>query len=104
MLILFLNSVMVSWLTILAISCGMGLLLARVIGSRLRLRTLVVLSVVNLAGISTVVLMLLKPMHSEAEVYAYAEIGAVLIIILLCLLPSTVFFWFARFIKKRPVP
>jgi hypothetical protein len=104
MLLMFLNAVMVTWLFILAVSSSMGLLLAKTIGSRLRLRTLVVLTVVNLVGISAVVFMLLMPMHSEAQVYATAEIAAVLIIVLLCILPSTIFFWFVRFMKKPQVP
>jgi len=64
----------------------------------------VVLSVFNLVGISIVVFMLLMPMHSEAQVYATAEVAAVLVIVLLCMLPSTIFFWFVRFMKKREIP
>ena len=95
---------MVSWLFILSVSTGIGLLLSKLIGSRLPLRILVVLSVFNLVGISIVVFMLLMPMHSEAQVYATAEVAAVLIIVLLCMLPSTIFFWFVRFMKKREIP
>ena len=104
MLLMFLNSVMMSWLFVLVVSSGIGLLITRKIGSRLPLRILVVLSVFNLAGISAVAFMLLMPMHSEAQVYATAEIAAVLITVLLCMLPSTVLFWFVRLMKKRELP
>jgi hypothetical protein len=78
-------------------------LLSRLIGSRLPLRILVVLSVFNLVGISAVGFMLLMPIHSEAQVYATAGVAAVLIIVLLCILPSTIFFWVVRFMKKREI-
>jgi len=95
---------MVSWLLILAVSTGIGLLLAKTIGSHLRQWTLLVLSILNLTGISAVLLMLIMPVHSEAQVYTYAEIAPVLIIILLCLVPSTVFFWVVRLTKNRQIP
>ena len=98
---MFLNSVMMSWLFILGVSSVIGLLIASLIGSRLPLGVLIALSVFNLAGISALMLMLLMPMHSEGQVYAVAEINAVLIIVLLCMLPSTVFFWFVRLKKRR---
>jgi len=99
--LLLLNSVIVSWLTILAVSSLIGLLLANTIGSRVGLRTLLALSVVNFVGITAVIIIFIMPMRSEAQVYAYAEFGAVLIIVLLCLLPSTLFFWLVRLMKKR---
>ena len=93
-----------SWLFVLVVSSGIGVLVTRKIASRLPLRFLVALSVFNLAGISVVVFMLWMPMHSEAQVYAAAEVAAVLIIVLLCILPSTVFCWFVRLMKRRELP
>ena len=104
MLLVFLDSVMMSWLFILVVSSGIGLLITKMIGSHLPLRILVVLSVFNLAGIGALVFMLLMPMHSEAQVYGTAEIAAVLIMVLLCILPSTVLFWFVRLMKRRELP
>ena len=91
------------WLLILAVSSSIGLLLAKVIGTRLPLRILIVLSVINLALISALAFILLIPTHFEAQVYAVAEIAAIFVIAVQCILPSTIFFWLVRFMKKREI-
>jgi hypothetical protein len=62
----------------------------------LSMRSLVILSILNLITLVAIVSLFAWPWKSPVAVYTIGPIVVALMIVLLCLLPSTLLFWFVR--------
>ena len=96
MFALLLISVVQIWLVLLAFSIIVGSLLAIKIGRSFGLRPLLAITIIDLLGIIGVTTMLVMPARSEGEVYFYAQLIAPVLIVLIFLIPFTIFVWLLR--------
>ncbi len=96
------------YLTVLVVSISLLVVLAKGAGARFPLHLLVVLTVINLAGLGALAYLLLTPektgismQEHEARVYAFLEAALQLGLVLLLLLPPMLALWFVRLRAKR---
>jgi|SRR5215813_4698239 len=101
MSLLALNSVTVSWLILFIASLCVGILLARRFGRTVQIRSLVILTLVNIGLAMAMMVLMSLPTNTEAAVYANAEVGSVLILVLIGLFPPTLMFWIVRLRRTR---